>query len=252
VAYDGGPFSGWAPQPAARTVAGELLGALRAIDPKVLSVRGASRTDAGVHARGQIALFHPTRMIPPKGWALGLAAHLPPEIAVRSAARVTEGINPAVLGIGKRYRYLVLRDLLRDPFWEGRTWRLTHPLDLEAARAEAVALHGTHDFAAFRSSADERQDTVRTLHRIAIEPLAGDPRVLAIDVEGSAFMYNMVRIIVGTLMDVARERLRPGAVERALISRARDDLGVTAPAAGLYLEEVRHAIPVEEIWPEPS
>lgn len=249
VAYDGRLFSGWAPQKNARTVAGELLGAIQAIDPTVKEVRGASRTDAGVHARGQIAAFDTQKPTPPKGWALGLAAHLPDEIGIRSAARAPFGCQPRHASIRKRYRYHVLRDVLRDPFWAGRAWRLSHPLELDLAQREAEALVGTHDFAAFRASGDERVETVRTIESVTLSALHDEPRILAIDVVGNAFMYNMVRIIAGTLVDVARRRLPQGAVQRALASKRRDDLGMTAPADGLVLMSIEHRIPIEDPYP---
>ena len=249
VAYDGRPFSGWAPQEGARTVAGELLGAIRAMDPHVTEVRGASRTDAGVHARGQLAAFDPTRVIEPKGWALGLSAHLPNEITIRQAARVPPGTEPRFSATRKRYCYLILRDPLRDPFWEGRALRFSHQLDIHKMRAEAAFLVGTHDFAAFRSSSDERVNTVRTIEQVRVEHLAGDSRVLAVDVVGTAFMHNMVRIVVGTLLDVARGKLAQGAIAKAIAGGARADLGMTAPAHGLYLESIEHTLALESPWP---
>lgn len=241
VAYDGRLFSGFAPQPTQRTVAGELLGALRAIDPSIREVRGASRTDAGVHARGQRVAFDTAMSIPPRGWALGVARHLPHEIAVRRASIVAEGFAPRFRSAGKRYRYVVLCDPARDPFWEGRAWRVAE-LASDGARAlaarEAESAEGTHDFAAFRSSSDERERTTRTLRsvRISIDP--EDPRVLRIDVEGDAFMHNMVRILAGTIVDVGVGRAKEGAIARALASRSRRDAGITAPPDGLYLEHV--------------
>src|SRR5512140_1763232 len=107
VAYDGRPFAGFAPQPAQRTVAGELLGALRTVDPAIREIRGASRTDAGVHARGQRVAFDSAATIPPRGWALAVTRHLPAEIAVRRAALVPEGFSPRFNNRGKRYRYLI-------------------------------------------------------------------------------------------------------------------------------------------------
>jgi tRNA pseudouridine38-40 synthase len=249
VAYDGARFSGWARQEGARTIAGELLGAIQAMDPAVTEVRGASRTDARVHARGQLAAFDSTRDIAPKGWALGLSAHLPAEITVRQASRVADGCDPRTIAKRKRYRYLVLRDDLRDPFWEGRALRFSHQLDIHALRAESRGLLGTHDFAAFRSSSDQRTNTIRTIEDVRVEHLPGDSRVLAVDVVGNAFMHNMVRIIVGTLLEVARGRLAPGAVDRALASKSRSDLGMTAPAQGLYLENIDHELALEETWP---
>ena len=249
VAYDGTPFSGWAKQEGVRTVAGELLGAIQAMDPSVVEVRGASRTDAGVHARGQLAVFDTNRDIAPKGWALGLSAHLPAEIAIRQAAGAPSGSDPRTFAMRKHYRYLVLRDDLRDPFWERRALRFSHQLDIHALRQEARALVGTYDFAAFRSSADVRTNTVRTIEEVRVEHLPGDSRVLAIDVVGNAFMHNMVRIIVGTLLDVASRRLSPGAIERGLATKSRADLGITAAAQGLYLESIEHGLALEDTWP---
>lgn len=252
VAYDGGPFAGFATQPGQRTIAGELLGALRALDPKVKEIRGASRTDAGVHAHGQRVAFDTDATIPPRGWVLGVSRHLPAEIAVRRAAIVPERFSPRFTNRGKRYRYLILRDPARDPFLEGRAWRAPGHLD-EAAIARAArdaedAL-GTHDFSAFRSSADERAVTVRTLRSLTVTVDPADLRLVRVDVEGDAFLHNMVRILVGTLIDVARGHRPPGTIARALASRDRKDAGITAPAEGLYLEQVLLEDEGQDAWP---
>jgi tRNA pseudouridine38-40 synthase len=237
VAYDGRAFCGFAPQREGRTIHGVLGEAVRALDPEVGRLRGVSRTDAGVHALGQRVSFDTERAIPPKGWVLGVNAHLPPDLAVRAARQVAPGYDPRAWSRGKRYRYVVLIDRIRDPLIEPRAFRVDPPFDLDRARAEAEDLIGTHDFRAFRTSADERTDTTRTLRRVDLV-VGHDPRILEIVVEGNAFLHNMVRILVGTLVDVARGRLRPGAVDRALASGARSDLGITAPAHGLVLDEV--------------
>jgi tRNA pseudouridine38-40 synthase len=251
VAYDGRSFSGFAAQPAQRTIAGELLGALQAVDPSIREIRGASRTDAGVHAHGQRVAFDPTSRIPPRGWVLATSRHLPREIVVRRAALVPRGFSPRFDNLGKRYRYLVLRDVIRDPFLDGRAWKVEGLDDSALARMEREALlcAGTHDFAAFRSSADQRENTVRTLHaaRLSLDP--ADPRLLRFDVEGSAFMHNMVRILVGTLVDVGLKRRAEGAIARALASKRRQEAGITAPPDGLYLEEVKLRDEGEEAWP---
>lgn len=252
LAYDGSPFAGFVVQPGQRTIAGELLGALQALDPSIRQVRGASRTDAGVHAHGQRVAFDPQVVMPMRGWVLATTRHLPKEITVRRAARVPAGFTPRFESQGKHYRYLLLRDMARDPFLEARAWRLEglrDPEVLARAAAEAALAVGTHDFAAFRSSADMRQGTTRTLQRVSISEDPSDPRLLRVDVEGNAFMHNMVRILVGTIVDVARGRLEPGAITRAIASGQREDAGITAPPDGLYLEHITLSDDGEEAWP---
>jgi tRNA pseudouridine38-40 synthase len=249
VAYDGTAFHGWATQPRARTVEETLRGAVLAMDPRAGCLRGASRTDAGVHADGQLVAFDATRDIPPRGWTLGLNQHLPEDVAVRAARAVPLAFSPRFAARGKRYRYRVLVDVVRDPVLRTRAWRVP-AVDVAVMAREAEAARGTHDFAAFRSSGDARATTVRTLRRVDVER-ENDPRVVAVVVEGDAFLYNMVRILVGTLVDVARGRLPPGAVARALEARDRRTAGTTAPAHGLVLEHVDVLLPegAGEPWP---
>jgi tRNA pseudouridine38-40 synthase len=251
VAYDGTAFSGWAPQRQGRTVHDTLRGAIAALDPHATGPRGTSRTDAGVHADGQLAAFDATLELPPRGWVLALNEHLPDDVCVRSARAVPFEFNPRFANRGKRYRYRVLLDRVRDPAHRARTWRIGWPIDVERLAREARAFEGTHDFAAYRSSHDPRGDTVRTITRVAVEHTDGDPRILSIVVEGTAFLYNMVRIMVGTLLDVARGKLPEGAAARALVVRERRLAGMTAPALGLTLEEVHVDLPegAGEAWP---
>lgn len=252
VAYDGRNFSGFAHQPNQRTIAGELLSALRQIDPAIREIRGASRTDAGVHALDQRVAFDPSRLIPPRGWALATSRLLPREIAVRRAAIVPLGFVPRFASNGKRYRYLVLRDPIRDPFLDGRVWRIEQPLadeGLSRASEEASLAVGTHDFAAFRSAADPRENTIRTIRSFTVTVDETDPRLVRFDIEGSGFMHNMVRILVGTLIDVARGRLKQGAIARGLASKKREDAGITAPPDGLYLMRVLMPEEGESPWP---
>jgi tRNA pseudouridine38-40 synthase len=249
VAYDGTAFHGWASQRGARTVEDTLRGAVLALDPRAGCLRGASRTDAGVHAEGQLVAFDATRTIPARGWTLGLNQHLPEDVAVRSARPVPLGFSPRFAARCKRYRYRVLIDAVRDPVLRTRAWRVPEA-DHDAMAREAAAARGTHDFAAFRAAGDARASTTRTLRRVEVEA-EGDPRVVAVVVEGDAFLYNMVRILVGTIVDVARGRLGAGAVARAIEARDRRAAGTTAPAHGLVLEyvEVELPEPLGEPWP---
>lgn len=250
LAYEGSAFHGWAPQRGVETASGALLRAVRQLCPSVTEVRGSSRTDAGVHAFGQRAAFDGGGAIPPRGWALGLARHLPPTLSVRRAARVAAGFQPRFQNRGKRYVYTFLRDRVRDPFWEGRSWRLEPGLDLGAMRRAAELLRGEHDFAAFRASLDGRERTICSLARVELdEGRDGDERPLRLVIEGDRFLYNMVRIIAGTLAAVGRGRLPPEAIARAFASGRRDELGPTAPARGLLLDEVFLLTEGHDPWP---
>ncbi len=249
VAYDGTAFHGWAAQKGVRTVEETLRGAVLAMDPGASDLRGASRTDAGVHAEGQAVAFDTSRDIPARGWVLGLNQHLPEDVAVRRARSVPPGYAPRFSARSKRYRYRLLIDTVRDPHWRTRAWRVSK-IDVPSMILEAQAARGTHDFAGFRGASDKRASSVRTLTRVDIEREA-DERVLAVVVEGGAFLYNMVRILVGTMVDVARGRLGAGALARALESGRRSDAGTTAPAHGLVLERVDLVLPetVGSPWP---
>jgi tRNA pseudouridine38-40 synthase len=250
LSYDGRTFSGWARQKNARTVAGELAGAIAVIDPKASQVRGVSRTDAGVHARAQIASFDTDKDISPRGWVLALQQQLPSEIGVMRSARVPPGYDPRGHVVHKTYRYQVVQTPVPDPFWRGRAWQVRERLNHEAMAREAEALLGTHDFRAFRSSKDQRDITVRTILRAAIEHSAEDPRRWHLEVMGDRFLHRMVRIIAGTLIDVGRSRLPTGAVARALESHAREDLGMTAPPDGLYLHDIELDMGGTDEWPD--
>jgi tRNA pseudouridine38-40 synthase len=249
VAYDGAPFSGFALQPTERTVAGELLGAVRALDPSASVLRGTSRTDSGVHAYGQLVAFDSSSGIPPRGWVLGLARHLPSEISVVRAANVELGFEPRRHVKMKTYRFAVLESPVRDPFLEGRVWRLSDRLNQMAMEDAAASLIGEHDFAAFRATGDMRTETVRRIVRVEVRRARSDQRIWEFVVQGDRFMYKMVRIIVGTLVDVGRGRRAANCTARALESLSRTDLGITAPPEGLYLDSIELDVETNDSWP---
>lgn len=237
VAYDGRPFSGWAPQDGARTVAGELLGAIRAMDPRVTEVRGASRTDAGVHARGQVASFRTERTIPLHGVRRGLNSLLPDTIAIREADEVDDAFHPRFSATGKHYRYTILVARDRSPRWRHRAWFVSDPLDVDAMRAAATYLVGQHEFDAFRAAGCAAKTTRRTIESITI---GHADETLIVDVRGNAFLRNMVRIVVGTVVEVGVGRWPPAQVAEILAAKDRTQAGITAPAHGLELVEVRY------------
>lgn len=248
VAYDGTAFSGWARQPGQRTVQGSLEEAIVSMNGTFAELRGASRTDAGVHALGQMAAFDPARTIPPSGWLQGLNTVLPDDIAVRASREVPAEYAPRFDTVDKVYRYLLCVDPIRDPLLRHRAWQLGRrelgragrPLDVEAMRLAAASLIGTHDFRAFRSADDTRENSTRTLLSIEItEGHAGDPRLVALSFRGSAFMKNMVRILTGTLVDVGTGSRPPASIGSLLGASAERRLaGPTAPPEGLTLMEM--------------
>lgn len=245
VAYDGTDFHGWARQPAhpagpaMRTVQGTLEDALSRLCRTEVRVRGASRTDAGVHARGQVAAFECPVPIPCANLVRALGDLLPPDVAVSDAwTEAPAPIEPRHHNDGKHYCYRIRTAPGRDPMTARYQWLLGQSLALEAMRGAASVLVGTHDFAAFRSSACQATSTERTIFEVALREHDG---LVALHVRGTAFLHNMVRIIAGTLVEVGLGRSDAARVERALGSGDRRHAGRTAPAAGLELVEV--------LWP---
>ncbi len=256
VAYDGRPYCGFATQAGQPTVAGALLEVIRQVDPTVNKLYVASRTDAGVHARANLTAFDTCHQMPMRAWVLGMMKHLPETVAVRGAKRMSAGFNPRFAVHQKHYRFVVLCDRLNDPLLAGRAWRVHNvggDAHLACMRRELSAALGEHDFSAFASARDRRLHTVRELSDVSVQRLQREPELLAIDIRGNGFLHNMVRILVGTALDVVRGRLAEGAIARALASGSRRDAGVTAPAEGLYLESLTLKPEVDgrsgECWP---
>lgn len=235
VEYDGTDYFGWQRQDNGPTIQAALEDALAEMIGAATAVRGAGRTDAGVHAAGQVAHFDSDANIPPHGYQRGLNAVLPRAITVLSVAPAAPDFDARFSAGGKLYRYSIwnapTRSSLRDRF----VWHLRRPLDVARMQAGADALVGKHDFAAFRAADCERKTTVRTLGRLAVAR-SGD--LVTVEVEADAFLKNMVRIIVGTLCEVGFGKREPADVGRVLDGRDRRHAGVTAPPQGLALVRV--------------
>ncbi len=236
VEYDGTGLGGWQRQDNASTVQGHLEAALARLLDHPVAVVGASRTDAGVHALGQVASFRTARPIPPHGVRRGLNSLLPPAIAVTDAREVGDDFHPRFSARGKHYRYLVLARPDRSPLLAHRAWHRPQRLDVDAMAAAATAFVGERDFAALRAAGCTARTTTRRIDEVALR--RPEPGVLAVEVRGNAFLRNMVRILVGTLVDVGEGRLRAAQVPEILAGRDRTRAGQTAPAHGLYLVEV--------------
>jgi tRNA pseudouridine38-40 synthase len=239
VEYDGTAFEGWQLQPGgARTVQGALEAALRPVAGGAVRVHGAGRTDAGVHALGQVANAHLARSLPPEVMVRALNAALPRDVAVRAAALVPEHFHARRDARRKRYLYRLWTAPARSPLRDRISLWVPQPLDLAAMRAAAAALCGTHDFASFRAAGSAAPTSVRTLWGLEIAGEAGGEVSLAF--EGDGFLRHMVRNLVGTLLEVGRGRRRADSIQAVLAAATRAAAGPTAPARGLVLVAVHY------------
>ncbi|MCO5171110.1 MAG: tRNA pseudouridine(38-40) synthase TruA [Planctomycetes bacterium] len=251
VEYSGTRFAGWQVQPQVRTVQGELERALEVVLREQVRVTGASRTDAGVHALGQVVSLETRAATPLPRLLAGLNALLPDDVAVLDVAEAPPGFSARFAARGKHYRYRILDRRTRSPTEAATAWHVPGPLDLAAMEAAAARLVGRHDFAGLASKgADEGRPTVRTIHAITLSrqvvapwgaPWGGDAAarpIVAIDVTGDGFLYKMVRTIAGTLVQVGKGRRAPESVDAILATRDRRQAGPAAPARGLFLMRV--------------
>lgn len=236
--YDGTAYCGWQRQQNGPSVQQELERALFQLTGEAASVTGSSRTDAGVHARGLCVHVDSATRIPADKLAFALNTMLPADIRVRESALAPEGFHARYSACGKVYRYTFTN--ARHDRAIGRQYgaHWPTPLDERAMDAEAQALVGTHDFAAFAASGSAVKSTVRTIYRVRVAR-TGDEVTLTI--LGDGFLYNMVRIIAGTLAEVGCGKRESGAIARAIKTGDRLALGQTAPARGLTLEAVFYA-----------
>lgn len=237
VAYDGTDYCGWQIQKNGVTVEEVLNRALSRLTGEKITVIGASRTDAGVHARGNVAVFDTDTRIPAERIAYAVNALLPEDVVVVRSEEVPAGWHPRKCVSVKTYEYRILNREFPDPVRRRDTYFVSFPLDLDRMRQAAGYLKGTHDFKSFCSAQTSVEDTVRTIYSLDVEK-AGD--LFTVRVRGNGFLYNMVRIIAGTLAGVGRGYFEPEEVERMLEKKDRTKAGVTAPPQGLTLVGIEY------------
>ena len=252
--YDGSAYAGWQRQINGLAVQQVLEEALSQACARPVTVTGSSRTDAGVHARMQMVHFDTSASIPPDKYPFVLNNLLPPDIRVQAAREVPAGFHARFLTSGKTYTYRILNNRHGSALLRNTHWHIPVPLDVPAMRDALSFLPGTHDFAAFQASGGSARTTVRTVDRA--ELLADGPEITLL-ISGNAFLYNMVRIIAGTLMEVGLHKREADAFSRAFVSLSRLDLGMTAPPCGLELTEVRYpekafSDPASVRWHQPE
>ncbi len=233
--YDGTDFAGWQVQPNGRTVQEELEKALSRLLKEEIRVHASGRTDAGVHAREQVVHFHTVKKLPIKAYLEGLRAFLPRDLAIVGASEVGEDFHARFSARGKWYRYRILRTTVPRPLQARYCWQLAGPLDVAQMRRAAGRFVGEHDFAAFCAAGSDVRTTVR---RIETCELTEDGELLLFDVRGNGFLRNMVRIMVGTLVEIGQGSRSPESVDMLLAPGRREDAGRTAPPQGLCLMRV--------------
>ncbi|HWL09085.1 MAG TPA: tRNA pseudouridine(38-40) synthase TruA [Planctomicrobium sp.] len=258
LAYDGTQYSGWQVQPGRITIQGCLEQAIKSLTGESVSVLSAGRTDAGVHALGQVASFFTTSKIPAEKWRPALQTHLPPDIVILQSDEVPPEFHATFSAVSKRYRYVILNRLVSDPFVARYCWKIGQELNIELMQQGANSLLGTHDFRSFESHWPNKATSVRTVHELTLRRMSrwqlwgtepvddqvqappGDGEFICLEIEADGFLYNMVRTITGTLVNVGRGSWDVQDVERVLKAQNRSVAGGTAPACGLFMVRVRY------------
>jgi tRNA pseudouridine38-40 synthase len=241
--YDGTDFHGWQMQGEQRTVQGELARVLALIEGRTVAVHGSGRTDAGVHAEGQVASVRLDREIGPEKLRAAINGNLTPDVRVVAAELAADEFHARYSACGKTYRYRIFNAAFVSPFWFRYAQHEARPLDLERMRSCAGLLVGQHDWTAFSAAQSEAVTRVRNITRLEISERwdeRGLGRLIEMEVSADGFLRYMVRSIAGTLAEVGRGRLSEERVARALRSGERALVGATAPACGLTLMRVQY------------
>jgi len=232
IHYDGSNYHGWQAQPDHPTIQSKLTSSIEKLTGKKVIVNGASRTDAGVSALGQVANIKIDTPIPTENLAKALTEILPDDIAVAEAADVPDEFDAISSVKGKLYRYTIYTGPVRPVLDVRHCWHIPTKLDTADMDKAAKLIIGTKDFKSFASAADRRQSSVRTITRCDVK---ADGERIYIDVEANGFLYNMVRNIVGTLVEIGRGRWKPEKITEILEAKDRTAAGPIAPAVGLCL-----------------
>lgn len=237
VQYDGTKYCGWQKQPNSPGIQGEIEYAIYEITKEKVNITGSGRTDAGVHALGQVANFKTNSNIPASRIPDALNAKLPKDISIIDCEEVDEDFHSRYSAKGKIYRYLIYNKPYRSPLYKDTSYHIRYDLDIDKMRSEAKSLIGEHDFKGFMSSGSSVKDTVRTIYDISITEKED---LIVLEVEGNGFLYNMVRIISGTLVEVGLNNIEPEDIPKIIEAKNRQMAGKTLPPQGLFLMEVEY------------
>jgi tRNA pseudouridine38-40 synthase len=248
--YDGTPFVGWQIQAEGQSIEGALVEAIGRFSGEIVSVRGAGRTDAGVHARGQVAHFDLAREWPPGTVRDAVNFHLRPlPIVVLACAMADPGFDARHSATARHYLYRILNRRAPPALERERVWWVPRPLDADAMERAAQVLVGRHDFTTFRAVACQAKSPVKTLDRLTVVQRGEE---IHVDASARSFLHNQVRSMVGSLKHVGEGRWSATHLARALAARDRDACGAVAPAAGLYLVEVDYGARPQAVACDPD
>ena len=236
IEYDGTKYNGWQTQKNGSGIQEMITNAIHQVCLDVDKINGAGRTDAGVHAFGQTANFFTDSNIPVKKMATAINAFLPKDIVIKNAEEVNKDFHSRYSAKGKKYMYIVNNSETRSALDFYREYYFPYKVDYKKIKKAAEYFEGTHDFRGFMASGSSVKDTVRTISKIHIKK-RDDGRII-FNFVGDGFLYNMVRILVGTLLDVGIGKINPEDIRDVILSKDRTKAGKTAPAQGLYLVEV--------------
>jgi tRNA pseudouridine38-40 synthase len=237
VEYDGTNYHGWQMQPNGQTIQAVLERALSVFFAESIRIIGSGRTDAGVHAVGQVANFHTGKKFDRHRLLRGLNALTPRDITIKDAEAVAGSFDARRDGRARIYQYQILNRPMPSPFYLNRAWHLHAPLNIEAMRAAIPCVLGEHDFSSFRGAGCEADHPVRNIYETSLERQG---ELLVYTIEATAFLRHMVRNIVGTLVEVGHGIRSPASFAELLAARDRTRAGLTAPAHGLFLMEVKY------------
>lgn len=235
LSYDGTNYHGWQKQNNAVTIQETLERSLCKIYKTSIETTGASRTDTGVHAKQQVVTFQVPFTIPSERLPYALNANLPPDIVVYNASEVPEDFHPRYHAVQKTYSYTMLMRKFMDPMLRNSVLFVAEGLDIEKMQYAANQFVGTHDFSAFRTVGSSVKSSVRTIYK---SELTQSGEILEYHITGDGFLYNMVRIIVGTLIEVGRGNILAEEISEIIASKDRNQAGKTAPPQGLCLEAI--------------
>lgn len=238
ISYDGTDFCGYQVQDNGRTVGGVMLKALQRVFGEVVNMSGCSRTDSGVHALNYFISFKAESNMSPETVVKAVNANLPDDVVVKHCREVPEDFHARYSVVSKEYEYRMYSSDVRSPFLRDHALFLRYPLNVELLNEAASHFVGTHDFRSFMASGSKITDTVRTVFKSEVKALSDGSVTFNIAADG--FLYNMVRIAVGTLLEVQQGRIKPDEIKSIIDARDRSKAGFTAPPHGLYLKEVNY------------